>query len=135
MRNETPPDDHAKAEIHTAPRLQRLPTAQVPSPGQQLLLGGGELVVAQRAAVCNCDSCWSWAVSLVPEAAGGGGARTAAEAVRAVVAGLRIGYTLPIGHILLLLRSRILLRISILLMVVDDPGGSDDDHGSYDGAH
>ena len=77
MRNENPPDDHAAAEIHTEPRLQRLPTRKSRQPASSFCLAAANSSSLNTPAVCNCASCWSWAVRSGPAAAaagaGGGG--------------------------------------------------------------
>jgi hypothetical protein len=95
---------------------------------QQFLLGGGEFFVRQNARVVQLDQLlklggqigrgslldrgcillWRWSILL-----------------------LRIGYTLLVSLVVLLLRSRILLRIFLLLVVVYCTGSAGDDRCTY----
>ena len=105
---------------------------------QELCLAGGELLVAQHAGGVQLRQFFELGCQVRPGSRWCGRGRGRILRRRRCVLlllSLRISYTLPIGHVLLLLRSRILLCIFLLLMVLDDAGGSDDDRGSYDGAH
>jgi hypothetical protein len=98
-----------------------------PLPGQQLLLGGSELLVAQNAGVMQLRQLLQLGCQVRPGSRWRWRWRILRRRWRILLLlRLRVRHTLLIGGILLLLRSRILLRVLLFLMVVDCTRGPGD---------
>ena len=101
---------------------------------QQLLLGLGELFVAQYAGVMQLRELPQLSSQVRPASRGSRGRCGSILRRRRrdlLLLSLRVSYTLLISHILLLLRSRLLARVLLLLMVADRASGPDDNCCSY----